>query len=226
MKKFALFLLLLIASLSGFLLATIIFNAYFSPTTSQGNQHMSWMEDMWNGMGRMMGWLTSPTQYNVPSYLWIIPVLSIVFIIIAILGLAYSVAFSEIKAVKTSSEVKTDNMPNQKMPEIDADASPQINAPAKIAESPTQKMPENSYDVIIKTLKPDECLVLEVLRKHDGKYLQKWIRKETGLTRLKTHRIIARLAERGIVTVKAHGNTNEVELSSWINLDNEISLPI
>ena len=179
---------------------------------------------MWNGMGRVMGWLTSPTQYNVPSYLWIIPVLSIAFIIIAILGLAYSVAFPEIKAVKTSSEVNTANMPNQKMPEIDADASPQINAPAKIAESPTQKMPENSYDVVIKTLKPNERLVLEVLRKHDGKYLQKWIRKETGLTRLKTHRIIARLADRGIVTVKTHGNTNEVELSSWINLDNEISL--
>ncbi|MGQ9468597.1 MAG: helix-turn-helix transcriptional regulator [Nitrososphaerales archaeon] len=82
-------------------------------------------------------------------------------------------------------------------------------------------MQESSYDTILKTLKPDERLVLEVLRKHDGKYLQKWIRKETGLTRLKTHRIIARLAERGIVTVKTHGNTNEVALSSWIKPNNE-----
>lgn len=210
MKKFTLFLLLLIASLSGFLLAIIIFNAYFAPTSSSANQHMGWM-------GRMMEWWVSPTQYNVPSYLWIIPVISIGFIIVAILGLAYSVAFPRIKTVKTSAEKKTVEPSNQNVPEIDA--SPHFFAPVEIMNQQAQKMQESSYNVVIKTLKPDERLVLEILRKHDGRYLQKWIRKETRLTRLKTHRIIARLAERGIVTVEAHGNTNEVALSSWIRLD-------
>ncbi len=51
---------------------------------------------------------------------------------------------------------------------------------------------------------------------HGGKYLQKHISKEADLSRLKTHRIIARFAERGIVTVRPFGNTNEVEISSWI----------
>ncbi|MCP8320847.1 MAG: hypothetical protein H3Z52_07900 [archaeon] len=211
MKKFVLFLTLLIASLSGFLLATIIFNAYLAPTTSPANHHIGWMD-------RMMGWWTSPAQYNVPLYLWIVPVLSIVFIIIAVLGLAYSIAFPEIKTVKVSAETKTADFPTQN---TEIGASSQLFTPVKSDNQQTQKMREGSYDVVIKTLKPDERLVLEVLRKHDGKYLQKWIRKETGLTRLKTHRIIARLAERGIVTVKAYGNTNEVALSSWIKLDDK-----
>jgi len=55
-----------------------------------------------------------------------------------------------------------------------------------------------------------------VLKKHDGKYLQKYIRTETGLSRLKTHRVIARFAERGMVTLEKVGNTNEVRLMDWL----------
>jgi uncharacterized membrane protein len=46
--------------------------------------------------------------------------------------------------------------------------------------------------------------------------LQKYIRKEAGLSRLKTHRILARLAVRGIVTLNKFGNTNEVQLTDWL----------
>jgi pyruvate/2-oxoglutarate dehydrogenase complex dihydrolipoamide dehydrogenase (E3) component len=48
---------------------------------------------------------------------------------------------------------------------------------------------------------------------HEG---QKYVGKEAGLSRLKTHRIVARFAERGIVTVKPLGNTNEVTVSDWV----------
>jgi uncharacterized membrane protein len=58
-----------------------------------------------------------------------------------------------------------------------------------------------------------------VLAAHDGKYLQKFIVKETGLSKLKTHRIVSRLAERGIVTAVSSGNTNEVSLSPWLQQD-------
>ena len=51
---------------------------------------------------------------------------------------------------------------------------------------------------------------------HHGKYLQKYIVKEAGLSRLKTHRVVARFAQRGIVTVKEFGNTNEIQLSDWV----------
>jgi uncharacterized membrane protein len=74
-----------------------------------------------------------------------------------------------------------------------------------------------AYDAIVKTLTDEERKVIQVLTAHDGKYLQKYIRKEAGLSRLKTHRIVARLAERGIVTLKKSGNTNEVLLANWLS---------
>jgi uncharacterized membrane protein len=69
---------------------------------------------------------------------------------------------------------------------------------------------------VVKTLTDEERRIIEVLKVHDGKYLQKYIRKEAGLSRLKTHRIIARFAERGLVTLEKAGNTNQVSLASWL----------
>jgi len=77
----------------------------------------------------------------------------------------------------------------------------------------------SAYDSVSKTLTNDERKVIEVLKAHEGKYLQKYIKSETGLSRLRTHRIIARLAERGIVTLEKTGNTNQVYLANWLSQD-------
>jgi uncharacterized membrane protein len=69
--------------------------------------------------------------------------------------------------------------------------------------------------IVLRTLKPDERRVVSVLDAHGGKYLQKYITKEAGLSRLKTHRVVAALSERGIVTAEKRGNTNEVTLAKW-----------
>jgi uncharacterized membrane protein len=74
----------------------------------------------------------------------------------------------------------------------------------------------NNCDLILKTMTPEEKKVLNVLVAHQGKYLQKYVVKESGLSRLKTHRIVARFAQRGIVTVKEFGNTNEIVVSDWV----------
>ena len=68
----------------------------------------------------------------------------------------------------------------------------------------------------MRTSKPEEKRILEVLSAHNGVYLQKLIVKETDLSKLKTHRIISRFAERGIVTATKSGNTNEVRLATWL----------
>ncbi len=86
----------------------------------------------------------------------------------------------------------------------------------KVAERPSAQNSITAYASVSKTLTAEERKVFEVLVAHDGKYLQKYIRAETGLSRLKTHRIVSRLAERGIVTLEKQGNTNEVHLSSWL----------
>jgi uncharacterized membrane protein len=79
-----------------------------------------------------------------------------------------------------------------------------------------RKLPENGnhseMSDLTRFLLPDERKVIEILLKHDGAYLQKYISKESGFTRLKTHRVIARLAERGIVITEKSGNTNLVRL--------------
>ena len=75
---------------------------------------------------------------------------------------------------------------------------------------------ETPYDSVSKTLTTDERKVVDVLTSHNGQYLQKYIRTETGLSRLKIHRIVTRLAERGIITLEQSGNTNKVYLSSWL----------
>jgi len=54
--------------------------------------------------------------------------------------------------------------------------------------------------------------VVGVLDAHGGTYLQKFITREAGLSRLKTRRVIAALSERGIVYVEKRGNTNEVSI--------------
>ena len=83
-------------------------------------------------------------------------------------------------------------------------------------EKQTLENPCTPYESVIKTLSDDERKVIAVLSAHDGKYLQKYVRSETGLSRLKTHRIVARLAERGIVTLEKTGNTNQVLLADWL----------
>jgi len=69
--------------------------------------------------------------------------------------------------------------------------------------------------VVLRTLKPEERKVVEVIDGHGGVYLQKYITREAGLSRLKTHRVVATLSERGIVLVEKKGNTNEVSLVEW-----------
>lgn len=93
---------------------------------------------------------------------------------------------------------------------------PEIKTVNQITQSNLNSQSSQPIDPILKTLKEDEQKVLEVLMKHEGKYLQKYIRKEAGLSRLKTHRIIARLAERGIVSLQKTGNTNEVQIADWL----------
>ena len=74
---------------------------------------------------------------------------------------------------------------------------------------------KGAASVVMRTLKPEERKVVGVLDVHGGTYLQKYITKEADLSRLKTHRVIAALSERGIVQVEKRGNSNEVTLAKW-----------
>src|SRR4030065_1951360 len=96
---------------------------------------------------------------------------------------------------------------------------PKIRITEPVSKTIVDQTPQNTvtpFASVSKTMTAEERKVLDVLISHNGKYLQKYIRAETGLSRLKTHTVVSRLAERGIVTLERSGNTNEVQLSSWL----------
>jgi uncharacterized membrane protein len=147
--------------------------------------------------GGMMGGTASTTAQN-PAlpYFGVAFVVLIGVTIVGIAGLAYFLAF----------------------PEIRAGAAPVICETA-VQAIPVEQAEQSQctpLESVVKTLTDEERRIIEVLKVHDGKYLQKYIRKEAGLSRLKTHRIIARFAERGLVTLEKTGNTNQVFLANWL----------
>lgn len=205
MRRIRLFLVILAASL-GLLLALVaasLILAAVSPTSYQS----SWMRQMWSGTGGMGGMGNDGGMMGgggyAPSYLWVIPVALIGIAVVGVVGAVFYFAFPEIVPVATRKKVGNESVP------IDPKVEP-------IPPPPSLSGPQNPYESVSKTLTPEERKVLDVLVTHQGKYLQKYIRKEAGLTRLKTHRILARFAERGIVTLKQSGNTNEILLSDWL----------
>jgi uncharacterized membrane protein len=149
----------------------------------------NWIGDMWGHMGSMMGTTGAPEQDPILPYFSLMVVVFVSLAIASAGGLIYFFMFPEIK--------------RSHQPTNPAQASSE-NATA-------------AYEAVIKTLTDEEHKVIQVLTVHDGKYLQKYIRKEAGLSRLKTHRILSRLAARGIVTLRKFGNTNEVLLSDWLH---------
>jgi uncharacterized membrane protein len=142
-------------------------------------------------MGQMMGTTAaSGMAAAMPGWVWAALAGLIVLTVIGAVGLGFYLAYPEIKSAEPAPETQ-------------------------LAQAPPPR-PEVSWDVLMRTSKPEEKRVLDVLAAHDGTYLQKFIVKEAGLSKLKTHRIVSRLAERGVVSVEKSGNTNKVSLSPWV----------
>lgn len=142
--------------------------------------------------GWMMGQMGSGAgagASGAPGGAWVAVVALAAVGVVAVAGLGYALAYPEIKPTGLSPA-----------------PTPQPGAGSK----------EMSWDFLVRTSKEDERKVLGVLAAHGGGYLQKFVVKESGLSKLKTHRIVARLAERGVVTVQKSGNTNQVSLAPWV----------
>lgn len=220
MRRLHIFLFILSITLS--VLVTIAAVSWYYATTAPSYYDSSWMGQMWGshmgtqqnnwGMGGVMGDGNGLT----PSYLWIIPVVLIALVATAIIGVVFYLAYPELKYIRTrgTCNPQTGSTLNH-TPQISQAPTTQSKTESQLTTQPaptTQKC-----EVLLKTMTPEEQKVFNVLVAHKGKYLQKYVVKESGLSRLKTHRIIARFTERGIVSVKEFGNTNEVTVSDWAN---------
>jgi uncharacterized membrane protein len=186
MRKVNVFLALLIASLVSLTVLIIVGFYVLAASPYPSN----WMSDMWRHMGGMMGGTQVTAQNPASLYFGILFIILVGIAIVSVGGLVYFLAFPEIKTTETVAKASAKQLPTQNS--------------------------IKPYESVVKTLTDEERKVIGVLKAHDGKYLQKYIRKEAGLSRLKTHRIIARLADRGILTLEKFGNTNQVLLADWL----------
>jgi len=145
-------------------------------------------------MGQMMGsGSTNGMTLAMPGGVWVAVISLLAIAVVGIAGLGYFMAFPEIRSGP---------VPRPKEPIIQQKGGS-----------------ETSWAVLLRTSKPEEKKVLEVLAAHEGSYLQKFVVKEAGLSKLKTHRIVSRLAERGIISVEKSGNTNQLSLATWLQGD-------
>jgi hypothetical protein len=197
MKRVNLLLILLIAAIAALIAATAIGFAIFS---TQQNPY-GWMSQMWSGTpssnggmmngGGMMGQTPTPTAATTwLPYFGILFAVIIAITILGVIGVAYYLVYPQIR--------------------VGVISQPPVALTGGVGNG------ASAYESISKTLTDEERAIIEVLKTHGGRYLQKYIKAETGLSRLKTHRIIARLSERGIVSLEKVGNTNQVTLADWL----------
>lgn len=189
MRRVNQFLISLLISVIALLTVTIIgFNVPYSNTTQFPN-------GMGGQMGGMMGQTTTiATSTATAGYFWTLIAALAAWVVISLAGFIYYLAYPQINI----TPVKASNL-----------------TPQHVGTTPTNDT-TSPYESIEKTLTEDERKVINTLNLHQGKYLQKYITKEAGLSKLKTHRIVTRLAERGIVTLEKTGNSNTVTLAEWL----------
>jgi uncharacterized membrane protein len=199
MRRINLFLILTIISIAS--LVAVVLAGYFVLSTTQ-NYHTNWMGQMWQGMMGGNGVTQMQVQNPAAPFFGFAFVVLVAVSVLGIVGLVYFALFPEIRIARTTAQ------PDMALSAAPAAAT--VHAPEKTDAAPSP------YESVAKTLTGDERKVVEVLISHGGKYLQKYIRNEAGLSRLQTHRIVARLAERGIVTLEKTGNTNTVLLANWL----------
>ena len=78
------------------------------------------------------------------------------------------------------------------------------------------KEEKKSIDVALKLLEHDEKRVVEAIMGAGGSILQKDISYNLEISRVKTHRILVKLINRGIVTAEKQYNTNMITLADWL----------
>jgi len=127
---------------------------------------------------------------EVPRSFWLILFVVPLVVVVAVLG--YALVFPEL----------SDEKPKQK--------------PLSV---PKVRKGEPALDAVLRVLNEDEKKVIETLVDEGRTMLQKDIRWKVGFSRVKTHRILFRLAKRGIVSAEKYYNTNRITLADWLTTE-------
>jgi len=80
----------------------------------------------------------------------------------------------------------------------------------------TKEVIKMDINILLKLLNKDEKLIIEKLINSKGKILQSEVSRSEGLNKVKAHRILSKLRERGVIKLEKYGKTNIVYLSKDI----------
>ena len=75
---------------------------------------------------------------------------------------------------------------------------------------------QQTLEAVKRVLKDDERKIIELMMSAGGSMLQRDIARQSGFSRVKTHRILYRLSTRGIVVAEKHYNTYKITLADWL----------
>ena len=102
---------------------------------------------------------------------------------------------------------------------------PEIKQKGQESLESVEKVPQiqkiSSLDTVLKVVGEDERKVVEIIMNAGGTMLQKDIARTSGFSRVKTHRVLYRLAKRGIVTAERYYNTYQISLADWLRQKGE-----
>ncbi len=79
-----------------------------------------------------------------------------------------------------------------------------------------QKAAKSTAEVLLKFLNPDERKLVNLLIENDGKVLQAELTRLPGMSKVKSHRIVQRLMDRGVIEKDSLGKTNIVGFTKEI----------
>jgi len=92
---------------------------------------------------------------------------------------------------------------------------PEIMSENDEKPNPEEGFPD-SFEDVMKVLREDERKVCMAILKEGGTAMQKDVKWMTGLSKVKTHRVVARLASRGVIMVSKEDRRNRLSLAPWL----------
>jgi len=117
-------------------------------------------------------------------------ILLVALIILLVFALIYFVFFPRLENIVSSASIQ---------PEVEE-----------------MKEENRNLEVAYRLMEPDETRVVKTIVEAGGSMLQKDISYNLEISRVKTHRILVKLINRGIVTAEKQYNTNNITLAGWL----------
>jgi uncharacterized membrane protein len=75
---------------------------------------------------------------------------------------------------------------------------------------------KNNTEILLKFLNPDERKLVNLLIENDGKVIQAELTRLPGMSKVKSHRVVQKLIDRGVIEKETLGKTNIVRFSEEI----------